>query len=329
MAKILLTFILFPLLLCAKTVEVVADWAITEQDEHLSRIKVLLDKQGDKLAISDLSSYAEFLKKESRKSFKLSDDVKKIVIWNFPKSLKKFDLTKLPKERLVLFMWEPPTVQKQLYNRNIQQFFSRIYTWDDDLVDNKRFFKFYYPVLHPMISDRPAFENKKLCSMIFSNKKSKHPQELYTAREDVIRFFEAKKCDDFEFYGRWWENAGYSTYRGSPPDKTAVLKNYRFCFCYENIHGKKGYVTEKMFDAFTAGCVPIYWGASNIEKYVPENLFIDRRKFKDNEELYLFMKRMSKEEYEGYLSRIEKWLNTEDAKRFSVDHFVKTFMEGI
>ena len=36
-----------------------------------------------------------------------------------------------------------------------------------------------------------------------------------------------------------------------------------------------GYVTEKIFDAFKAGCVPVYWGAENITKYVPAECFID------------------------------------------------------
>ncbi len=324
-----LIFLLFPCLLFSKTVEVVADWRITEQDEHLSRIKPLLLQQGDSLVISDLSRYENALQKKNKQPFKFNEDVKKLVIWNFPKRFKKLDFSRCPKEKLVLFMWEPPTVQKQLHDKNVHRFFSKIFTWDDDLVDNKLYYKFYYPVLHPMVAGRPSFEEKKLCTLIFSNKKSSHPQELYTAREEVIRFFEEKKTQDFEFYGKWWESAGYTTYRGEVPDKIAVMKNYRFCFCYENIHGKKGYITEKIFDAFTAGTVPIYWGASNVEKYIPENCFIDRRKFKSNEELYTFLKTMSKATYESYLKRIEAWMNTEDAKRFSVEYFVNTFMTGI
>lgn len=29
------------------------------------------------------------------------------------------------------------------------------------------------------------------------------------------------------------------------------------------------YVTEKVYDAFVAGCVPIYWGAANIAHFIP------------------------------------------------------------
>lgn len=29
------------------------------------------------------------------------------------------------------------------------------------------------------------------------------------------------------------------------------------------------YVTEKVYDALTAGCIPTYWGASNVADYIP------------------------------------------------------------
>ena len=40
-----------------------------------------------------------------------------------------------------------------------------------------------------------------------------------------------------------------------------------------------GYMTEKIWDSFKAKTVPVYWGASNIEEYVPKNCFIDYRDF--------------------------------------------------
>ncbi len=42
---------------------------------------------------------------------------------------------------------------------------------------------------------------------------------------------------------------------------------------------KPGYITEKIWDSFKARSIPIYWGASNIEEYIPINTFIDFRKF--------------------------------------------------
>lgn len=42
-------------------------------------------------------------------------------------------------------------------------------------------------------------------------------------------------------------------------DKIAYLCQFKFNLCPENSNNK-GYVTEKIFEAIKAGCVPIYWG---------------------------------------------------------------------
>ena len=63
------------------------------------------------------------------------------VFWNMGGSLAGFDFSRMPKEKLVLFMWEPPTVQQSLYDPKVQALFGKIFTWDDDLVDNQKFFQ--------------------------------------------------------------------------------------------------------------------------------------------------------------------------------------------
>lgn len=42
-------------------------------------------------------------------------------------------------------------------------------------------------------------------------------------------------------------------------DKIAYLRQFKFNLCPENTNNR-GYVTEKIFEAIKAGCVPIYWG---------------------------------------------------------------------
>lgn len=42
----------------------------------------------------------------------------------------------------------------------------------------------------------------------------------------------------------------------------------------------KDYVTEKVYDGLVAGCVPIYLGAPNIDKYIPDsNAIVDYARF--------------------------------------------------
>lgn len=46
------------------------------------------------------------------------------------------------------------------------------------------------------------------------------------------------------------------------PAKVKHLKGFKFNICPEN-SDRQGYVTEKLFQAIEAGCIPIYWGSGN------------------------------------------------------------------
>ena len=245
------------------------------------------------------------------------------MFWNLGPRVKESDLEGMNKEQMILFMWEPPTVQKELYEPKTWERFGKIFTWDDDLVDNKQFFKFYYPVLRPRIENVPPFEQKKFCTLIARCLSSKDPRELYSERKKTIRFFEDRR-DEFDLYGMYWGKHKFKNWRGAIGDKLAVLKNYKFSICYENTRDIKGYVTEKIFDCLAAGVVPVYWGASNITDYVPANCFIDRRQFKNNKEMYKFLRKVTKERYEEYLKNAADFLQSEQAQFFSEEYFKKT-----
>lgn len=242
---------------------------------------------------------------------------------------KKIEELHLPPEKLVLFMWEPPTVLPKMYRKKYAGYFKRIYTFNDDLVDNKKHFKFYYPVNWGMLEELPSFEEKKLCTIIAGYHKPPHwSGELYSEREKIIAFFETKPEGEFDFFGRNWGNT-YKTYRGSIEDKIETLKNYRFSICFENVCDVNGYITEKIFDCFGAGCVPVYWGAPNVTRYIPKECFIDFRLFGNTQELYDFLKSMPKERYEAYLSHIRAFLKSDQAKLFSNQHFQRVFYEAV
>jgi len=252
-----------------------------------------------------------------------------VVIWNRPSFLKNKILERFPKNKRLLFAWESPVVQPKLYSPSFLNRFKRIYTWNDDLVDNKRFFKFYYPVLLPYRDALPSFEDRKLLIQVSSNKNSSHPKELYTERKKVIAFFEENGEEGFDFYGHGWSIKDYKNCRGELDDKLHTLKKYRFSICYENMRDVKGYITEKIFDSFAVGTVPIYWGASNIEEYVPKSCFIDRRDFKDFAELYHYIKAIDRATYETYLRNIQTFLESNQAKFFSPQLFEVIFLEAV
>lgn len=260
----------------------------------------------------------------------VSENVEKIVFFNIsPKVASKYALSRFPKEKMVLFMWEPKTVLGCMYLPKVQQCFSKIYTWDDSLVDHPGYFKFHYPVLAPMIDNIPSFEEKKLCTLVATDLKSSYENELYSKRKEAIVYFENAGEEGFEFYGRRWDPAKYPSYRGAIADKLGTIKNYRFSICYENTHGSPGYITEKIFDCFAAGTVPVYWGADNIVDYIPKSCFIDRRDFSNMQELHQFLKTMSKETYQTYLSSIQEYLSSKEAQKFAFSQHAVDFCAAV
>ncbi|WP_116124943.1 glycosyltransferase family 10 domain-containing protein [Lewinella sp. IMCC34183] len=62
-------------------------------------------------------------------------------------------------------------------------------------------------------------------------------------------------------YGGHFGNTGPPVIGAQWSDKLDFLRQYPFTICPEN-SDRAGYVTEKLFHAVAAGCVPIYWGAA-------------------------------------------------------------------
>lgn len=68
-------------------------------------------------------------------------------------------------------------------------------------------------------------------------------------------------------------------------NKISIYRKYKFCLAIENsiniinpfddyIYSNEideDYVTEKLFDSFRAGCIPIYFGPKTLYKYLPSN----------------------------------------------------------
>ena len=121
----------------------------------------------------------------------------------------------------------------------------------------------------------------------------------------------------------------FSSYNGVVENKKLLMEKYRFSICYENTKNIPGYITEKIFDSFFAGCVPIYWGANNILDYIPKDCFIDKRDFQTYEDLYEFIKNITEPEYLNYLENIENYLKSDAAFQFKSESFVKTMIENI
>ncbi len=250
-------------------------------------------------------------------------------VWTFPAWKKIFS----NKNSNILLCQEPPTVIPFNYMKVFHIFFSKVYTWNDDLVDNRKYFKMRLPRRSVGINtNAKGFKDKKFLTLINTNKSPFYPfvllssfgKELYSERIKAIDFFEKNIPDNFYLYGRGWNKPKkynikeklfgfkkYKSYKGEVDDKIELLSNFKYSICFENLTNVNGYITEKIFDCFKAKCVPIYWGASNIEKYIPKDCYIDFRNFKDYNQLLTFLSSITEEQYSQYIKNIEKLLNDE------------------
>ena len=119
----------------------------------------------------------------------------------------------------------------------------------------------------------------------------------------------------------------YSSFLGRVGSKREALEQYKFSICYENARDIPGYVTEKIFDCFLAGCIPIYWGANDIADFVPAECFIDKRKFETYQDLYVFLDTMSDEMYFEYVANIDNFLRSQQILQFSSQYFADVLIK--
>ncbi|MFQ3204716.1 MAG: hypothetical protein ACI87I_003125 [Pseudoalteromonas tetraodonis] len=272
-----------------------------------------------------------------------------------------FDLPKheekVETEIAYLFLFESEVIKLNNWEKLNHNQYSKVFTWNDELVDNKKYFKINFTHKFPESreahrSNQKKIASKKLCTLIAGNKKVNHPLELYSEREKTIRWFEQNTNNEFDFYGIGWQKhtssnrllrallskmsflntlfpLSYPSYKGPVDSKKATLNNYKFAICYENAQLIPGYITEKIFDCFFAGCIPIYWGAPNVTDHIPANCFIDRRKFNSHEELYHYISNMSEVEYSVILSNIEDYLFSEQSTPYRAETFAKTIVKHV
>jgi hypothetical protein len=238
-------------------------------------------------------------------------------------------LSRQNRPTLVYVMREPPSVVPENTEARLlglQNIFDAILSWNPKLATAERIHEYNIPqYLSIDVEDPPDYEDRSLLVNISSRRYSSHPNELYSARERVIQFYDEQHPGQFALYGPYWNDPPglsemyhyrkfsydtYDTYNGIAESKTDVYEQHRFALCFENMTGVCGYVTEKIFDCFRAGIVPIYWGADDITEHVPAGSFIDYRRFGSPCELHEYLCSMSEAEYLSYINTAQKFIES-------------------
>jgi alpha(1,3/1,4) fucosyltransferase len=214
--------------------------------------------------------------------------------------------------RLTAFVYlEPPIVAPELYNAlpSLSAAFDSVYlpnTHGDGYslegVDTTKLCQMYWPIPYNDVL-QPFWGNRdRLLKIVVINGNHKprlRKMELYSTRIEAMSAL--ANFGAVDLFGRgwdnWWARASMwlpywrnynilmSVYRGTCKSKFEILSRYKFCLCFENM-AMDGYITEKIFDCIYAGTIPLYLGAPNISKFIPEDAYVDCRKFISWEEMW-------------------------------------------
>jgi alpha(1,3/1,4) fucosyltransferase len=273
------------------------------------RLRSLLNKQGIKVRTADyLFNEISPVMVADYYSFGILSNYKK---------LKNF-----PNIRLRGFViMEPPVTHPRIYRflPEITKFFDQVFIHNVEgdgyslkNVDRSKLRTLFWPQPYDNVIDQ--YWNNTLRENRIVAISSRHipfslSGELYGKRIEVMLNF--AKSDKIDLFGKGWDKLWtyksmwlpnllnykklISIYRGPCESKHEVLSRYKFSLCFENM-SMQGYISEKIFDCFYAGCIPIYLGAKNISKLIPTNTFIDCRKYSSAQKLLNHIMKLSDNE---------------------------------
>jgi hypothetical protein len=108
----------------------------------------------------------------------------------------------------------------------------------------------------------------------------------------------------------WFQS--YPQSKGIVNDKLATMSSYKYALVIEN---SQEYMSEKLFDAFFAGCIPIYVGPKVEDYGIPKNLVVQAQpNLKSIKQALETAKEMNFENFQQDLRKflsnektIEKW----------------------
>jgi hypothetical protein len=124
-------------------------------------------------------------------------------------------------------------------------------------------------------TDLTSDKKQKFCSFVVRNPNCQKRNEFFH------RLTQYKKIDSG---GPLFNNIGYVLEYGDNAMKSKLnwLKDYKFNICFEN-SSYPGYATEKLYEAYVGGTVPIYWGSPTIEVDFNPKAFLNWFDYKDDD----------------------------------------------
>jgi hypothetical protein len=237
----------------------------------------------------------------------------------FPKEL----LERTDIKKICYLLEGPNSWHKDNYDYNsLNKYFDHIITYWEDLLEKPKINYF------PFVS-RFDISNKYHTKMIIKNRKydksigmilsNRNNNETYQINDtELIRLDFLRKefvllLDNVTVHGQGWDDIKDHKYikienvSNRMTDETNIYdfyKRFNFALIVENCNGKN-YVSEKIYDAWVAGCIPIYFGNNN-KINLPKNHYIDINDFTNITELNKFINLMDNKIIDAYYDNINK-----------------------
>ena len=246
-------------------------------------------------------------------------------------------------------------LQPHLSYERVKPWFDRILTYWDLEVDGQRidFLPYALDIGRGLkfLSGLSTEPRRHLLGMVSSWKKSSMPGDLYRKRNRLA--IEAGKIlgrrmaiwgpgwKHFDVFARKWQRTIAKRSRllswlffgwpnssvrgpllGEEEVKWRALAGCDFCLCMENNRELSGYITEKIFKAFFAGCVPCYQGDPGVTRWIPADTFISMEGINSGRELVRKLRGISRPEILGYRERARQFLESPAARIFDSARWV-------
>jgi hypothetical protein len=249
---------------------------------------------------------------------------------------------KLYKAKYVLIRSEPEIVLPECYQiRNLVRFDTIIDVGKPDNINQNT-------VKHPQnleIFYNNSNQREDRLVLINSNLFSLRKGELYSLRREVIFNFNL-----VDLYGYGWNKNIFSrlkvvltemknlyaypakinlskqmsyfkknlNHKGSVVNKKEILSKYKYALIIEN---SQTYLSEKLFDALTSSCIPIYVGADLTKFNIPNFLYI-RAEPNLNSIIKAFQD-LKEVDYYNWVEKSVAWLQSEEVKKeWSQSYFI-------
>lgn len=179
----------------------------------------------------------------------------------------------VPKERIIYLIREPPLPEViEITKANYEQ--AKLYcgyiSGPDDFAPNPHYMPaiWYHTNSFRELDEMPPPPKTKTCSWITSgvSRSANHRQRL-----EFIKLLQAQELN-FDLYGRnlpHWAGG-----KGVVNNKWHAVAPYYYNLAIENYAANDWYVSEKLWDALLAWCLPIYYGGAAADKLLPAGSFL-------------------------------------------------------